>query len=51
MTMVENSKRLDSTFQNRPVFIEVPKAVNQMSKAERDIFVEEILKAITEQYK
>jgi len=31
---------------NRPFFIEVPKPVNQMTKAERDAFVDEILDAI-----
>ncbi len=35
--------------ESRAVFVEVPKPVNQMSKAERDSFVEEILKALEEQ--
>ena len=29
-----------------PVFIEVPKPVNQMTKAEQDAFVEEMLDAL-----
>ena len=32
----------------RPVFIEVPKPVKDMSKDERDIFVAEILSALEE---
>ena len=32
----------------RAVFVEVPKPVNEMSEAERDSFVEEILKALEE---
>jgi len=32
--------------ENRPVLIEVPKPVNQMTQAERDAFAEEILNAI-----
>ena len=36
----------DKAPENRPVLIEVPKPVNQMSKKELDGFVEEILEAI-----
>jgi len=32
--------------ENRPVLIEVPKPVNQMTKEESDQFVDEILEAI-----
>ena len=35
--------------EGNPVFIEVPKPVSSMSAAEKDDFVEEILKAIEEQ--
>ena len=36
----------DKTPENRPVLIEIPKPVNQMSKKELDGFVDEILEAI-----
>jgi hypothetical protein len=39
-------KRSDKASENRPVLIEVPKPVNQMTKAEKDAFVDEILNAI-----
>ena len=39
-------KKPDKAPGNRPVFIEVPKPVNQMSKEELDGFVDEILEAI-----
>ena len=39
-------KKPDQAPENRPVLIEVPKPVNQMSKKELDGFVDEILEAI-----
>ena len=42
-----NEKPIE-TVDNRPVFIEVPKPVKDMSKDERDIFVAEILSALEE---
>ena len=40
------SKKPIEPADSRPVFIEVPKPVNKMTKAERDAFVAEILEAI-----
>ena len=40
--MKKEIKKLSSN----PVFIEVPKPVNQMTQAEKDAFVDEILEAI-----
>ena len=40
--MKKEIKKLSSN----PVFIEVPKPVNQMTQAEKDAFVDEILDAI-----
>jgi len=40
--MKKTIKKLSSN----PVFIEVPKPVNQMTQAEKDAFVDEILEAI-----
>ena len=42
----KSMKKNDKTPENRPVLIEVPKPVNQMSKKELDGFVDEILEAI-----
>ena len=39
-------KKPDKAPENRPVLIEVPKPVNQMTQAEKDAFVDEILNAI-----
>jgi hypothetical protein len=39
-------KKPEKPPENRPLLIEVPKAVNQMTQAEKDAFVEEILNAI-----
>lgn len=39
-------KKSDRAPENRPVLIEVPKSVNQMTQAEKDAFVDEILDAI-----
>jgi len=39
-------KRPDKTPESRPVLIEVPKPVNQMTQVEKDAFVDEILDAI-----
>jgi hypothetical protein len=39
-------KKPEQNQENRPFFIEVPKPVNKMTKAERDAFVAEILDAI-----
>ncbi len=39
-------KKVIKNLPSNPVFIEVPKPVNQMTKAERDAFVDEILEAI-----
>jgi len=39
-------KTPEKTPENRPVLIEVPKPVNQMTQAEKDAFVDEILDAI-----
>ena len=39
-------KKSDRAPENRPVLIEVPKSVNQMTQAEKDAFVDEILNAI-----
>ena len=39
-------KKPDKVPENRPVLIEVPKPVDQMTKAEQDAFVDEILDAI-----
>ena len=39
-------KEPDKAPENRPVLIEVPKPVDQMTKAEQDAFVDEILDAI-----
>jgi hypothetical protein len=33
---------------SRPVFIEVPKPVKDMSAAEKDLFIEQIIKALSE---
>ncbi len=40
------TKKPDEAPENRPVLIEVPKPVNQMTQAEKDAFVDEILDAI-----
>lgn len=39
----------EETADSGPVFIEVPKPIKDMSKDERDTFVEEILSALEEQ--
>ena len=39
-------KKTKKTPENRPVLIEVPKPVNQMTKKEKDQFIDEILEAI-----
>jgi len=39
-------KKSDKAPENRPVLIEVPKPVNQMTQEEKDAFVDEILDAI-----
>ena len=39
-------KKFDRAPENRPVLIEVPKSVNQLTHAEKDAFVDEILNAI-----
>ena len=39
-------KESENEVGSNPVFIEVPKPVNKMTKAERDAFVAEILEAI-----
>ena len=39
-------KKLIKKLSSNPVFIEVPKPVNQMIPAENDAFVEEILNAL-----
>jgi len=39
-------KKSTKTTKNRPVLIEVPKPLNQMTKEEVDQFVDEILEAI-----
>ncbi len=39
-------KKVIKNSPSNPVFIEVPKPVNQMTKAEQDAFVEEILDAL-----
>ena len=39
-------KKPDKVPENRPVLIEVPKPVGQMTQAEKDAFVDEILDAI-----
>lgn len=39
-------KKSDKAPENRPVLIEVPKPVNQMTQAESDAFVDEILRAL-----
>ncbi len=39
-------KKVIKNLPSNPVFIEVPNPVNQMTKAERDAFVDEILEAI-----
>jgi len=39
-------KKPDKVPENRPVLIEVPKPVNQMTQEEKDAFVDEILDAI-----
>ena len=39
-------KKLEQKQGDRPFFIEVPKPVNQMTQAESDAFVDEILEAI-----
>ena len=39
-------KKPEKSPENRPVLIEVPKPVNQMTQAEKDAFVEEMLNAI-----
>ena len=33
---------------NRPVFIEVPKPISAMSAAEKDLFIEQIIQALSE---
>ena len=40
------TKKPDEAPENRPVLIEVPKPVDQMTKMEQDAFVDEILDAI-----
>jgi hypothetical protein len=44
-------KESGSEESNNPVFIEVPKPISSMSAAEKDEFIEEILKAIEGQAK
>jgi len=39
-------KKPDKAPENRPVLIEVPKPVNLMTQAEKDAFVDEILRAL-----
>ena len=39
-------KKVIKNLSSNPIFIEVPKPVNQMTKAEQDAFVEEILDAL-----
>jgi hypothetical protein len=39
-------KKVIKDLSSNPVFIEVPKPVNQMTQVERDAFVDEILEAI-----
>ena len=39
-------KKVTKKLLSNPIFIEVPKPVNQMKKAELDVFVEEILDAL-----
>ena len=39
-------KKVIKNLSSNPVFIEVPKPVNQMTQAEKDAFVDEILEAI-----
>jgi len=39
-------KKPDKAPENRPVLIEVPKPVSQMTQEEKDTFVNEILNAI-----
>ena len=39
-------KKVIKKLSSNPVFIEVPKPVNQMTQAEKDAFVDEILEAI-----
>jgi len=39
-------KKVIKNLSFNPVFIEVPKPVNQMTKAEQDAFVEEMLDAL-----
>ena len=39
-------KKVIKKLSSNPVFIEVPKSVNQMTQAEKDACVEEILDAI-----
>ena len=39
-------KKVTKKLPSNPIFIEVPKPVNQMTKAEQDEFVEEILDAL-----
>ena len=39
-------KKIIKNLSSNPVFIEVPKPVNQMTQAEKDAFVDEILEAI-----
>ena len=39
-------KKVIKNLSSNPIFIEVPKPVNQMTKAEQDVFVEEILDAL-----
>ena len=43
------SEKPNAEAEGKAVFIEVPKPVNQMSKEERDSFVEEILNSLEEQ--
>ena len=39
-------KKMIKKLSSNPIFIEVPKPVNQMTQAENDAFVDEILEAI-----
>ena len=39
-------KKVIKDLSSNPVFIEVPKPVNQMTQVEKDAFVDEILEAI-----
>ena len=42
------NEKLIEPADSRPVFIEVPKPISAMSAAEKDLFIEQIIQALSE---